>query len=614
MSNLSIQEALDYCLVNPDNLSTPQLLDRFPQYRSELSDMLGLAGEVTAISPPSISAQRREAMKTRLMLATEQRAAVVRPIHRAKPVPWFLRPRWVMTAAAAVFLLFIWWSAARSLPYSPLYNVKLASENVMLNLTTDPASKAIVSTNIANARLYDMRAMQQEDKLAQSTPALESYTNKIDTAHNILQELTAGEQRANVATEVYKTSLAGQTTLGRIEEQIPDIAPLPVEFAAKLQQSEDKVEEVMATATSILEAEIIDPENIPIEPYIAILLTPVVLPTVTSVAGEVTPTSTFASANTTPTNIETATINETAVAVVPGGGSSPTSTPGIEPAASATPSEPGQIPTATSIATSVILPTNTPLPEPTSTTEIQPTPTIVVTFAPAIPTPTSVLDTTNTPTPSGTPTPQAVPFSTTEPAQPTSTPIPAQVSPTLPPQVSPTSPVVEPDATPTPTSTAQATQEPPTSTPTDTPTPTNTPEPTSTPTPTDTPTLTPTETPAPSICDLNLTQVTASCEGSTCASWTARIRNEGSGTVEADWVAELWVKTGIGGFVYADRISDSVTVAAGEVATIGDGELFCNSFPPDMRQFQVRVHLVPDGSPCNLPIKTSPATAACQLN
>ncbi|MEO5952139.1 MAG: DUF5667 domain-containing protein, partial [Chloroflexia bacterium] len=275
MSNLSIQEALDYCLENPDGLSVQQLLDRFPQYRVELSDMLGLANELTAITTPPVLPERREAMKSRIMMAAQARANAAKPTRPitqakparpAKPLPWFLRPGWVTAAAAIVILMFVWWSADRALPDSPFYNVKLASENIMLNITGQPVDKAILDTNIANARLYDLRTMQQIDKLAQAAPALESYSIRVSEANTILLTLQPGEPRARVAQAVYKTCLAGKVTLHGIQTKIVSIPNFPQTFSETLAQTETTVDSAAQNATNTLVIEGIDPANIVFEP------------------------------------------------------------------------------------------------------------------------------------------------------------------------------------------------------------------------------------------------------------------------------------------------------------------------------------------------------------
>jgi tetratricopeptide (TPR) repeat protein len=72
VEHVSKQEALDYCLANPDNLSAAQLLARFPAYREELEPLLVL-GELLCQAPvPVVPPDRRAAMRRRLLAAADR--------------------------------------------------------------------------------------------------------------------------------------------------------------------------------------------------------------------------------------------------------------------------------------------------------------------------------------------------------------------------------------------------------------------------------------------------------------------------------------------------------------------------------------------------------------
>src|SRR3954447_9785798 len=112
MDRVTIQDALDYCLGNPEGLSAQQLLERFPEYRDELAPLLGLASQINVLSAPAISPARREAMKASLIaaaaahhshngkataetLALPVQAVVPAPTaitsRRKRPLPWYLK-------------------------------------------------------------------------------------------------------------------------------------------------------------------------------------------------------------------------------------------------------------------------------------------------------------------------------------------------------------------------------------------------------------------------------------------------------------------------------------------------------------------------------------------
>src|SRR4051812_16387667 len=196
MDEMTIQDALDYCLENPEGLSAEELLSRFPEYREELASLLGFAAGLGALEPPAVPAARRAAMKARLMEAAAGRPAIeaaaaaptvpvqtlARPsavvgqpstVHARRSLPWFLKPGWVVAAAALVVIAFVWWSAANALPDSPFYGVRLASESFTLGLSSSDVDKTRGRIALANNRLYDLRAMQQRGKLSQAQAAFD---------------------------------------------------------------------------------------------------------------------------------------------------------------------------------------------------------------------------------------------------------------------------------------------------------------------------------------------------------------------------------------------------------------------------------------------------------
>src|SRR5215210_273118 len=75
MAKVTIQDALDYCLGNPDGLSVEQLLAKFPEYRDELQPLLVLSANIVPLEPPPVPVERRMAMKQRLMDAAAASAS-----------------------------------------------------------------------------------------------------------------------------------------------------------------------------------------------------------------------------------------------------------------------------------------------------------------------------------------------------------------------------------------------------------------------------------------------------------------------------------------------------------------------------------------------------------
>src|SRR6266568_87544 len=252
MERATIQDALDYCLENPEGLRAEELLNRFPQYREELAPLLGLAaGIATATGPamPAVPAGRREALKARLMGAAAAQAAqavstspvaqaaptvamnpaqVSRPLSAVAPrrraVPWFLRPGWAVAAAILLLIGFAWWSSAGALPDSPFYGVKLASESISLSLAGSDADRVQVRLGLANNRLYDLRAMQERRKLAQAQPAFDNYLANINISVKIWRGL-AGQPHTELDKLLYASSVAGEVTFQGFGAAVSSLPP-----------------------------------------------------------------------------------------------------------------------------------------------------------------------------------------------------------------------------------------------------------------------------------------------------------------------------------------------------------------------------------------------------
>jgi hypothetical protein len=257
---ISLQDALDYCLENPDGLSAQELLEAFPQFRGELALLLGLTAAIESAAP-SVPAANRAAMKARIVSA----AAQIRPPRKpsnptpnpveAAPVPApaparrnisgpipldaytrrrtpvLLRPGFIAAAAAALIIAFVWWSSLGALPDSPFYNVRIASENITINFTGSEADQASAHLDAATSRLYDLREMQRRDKLVEAQEAVVNYEHHLSSAEALWRGLDSPP--VEIAEHMYVASVAGRVTfdsLWRAEGTLP--APYRRDIAA----------------------------------------------------------------------------------------------------------------------------------------------------------------------------------------------------------------------------------------------------------------------------------------------------------------------------------------------------------------------------------------------
>jgi|GEM_PF-5610846 len=626
---VTIQDALDYCLANPEGLSSDELLGKFPQYRAELQPLLTLGASIQSISPPPVPMDRRAAMKARLMSAAAaqqptQAAAVVastpavatsepvtqpRAIGQAAKKPaaarrgwdlaWLKRPAWAAAAAAAVLVAMFWWGAAGALPDSPLYAVKLAAETLQTGLGRTAAEEARNHIHLANDRLRDLRTMYVRGELNESNNAFLNYRDHLSNSATYWKQ-TAGSDRVDLAKLLYGSSLAGQQTFR-------DFQPIVSSLQAPIQTSIQEINSVLGSVNrdtgQALRTAGIDPSSVSIPPDLVAAVTPtsVISPaniTATVVAqasptrpdrstpsaGVTNPTAlahhatntaraiaretSRASGTASPTTVQTSVATATTVISPTSVAASPTAqTPSPEPTRTARP-------TNTSRPTQTARPTNTSRPTQTATASGgQPTSTVartqtrVATVTPGRPSHTPrPTDGTAPPTPSARP--SGVPMPPTPSARPTNI-------------LLPPTPSARPSGVPVPSNT-------------------RVPPP---PPPTDTAIVVPTA----SVCDLNITSVSVVCASSGCASWTAQVRNGGATNVTFAWTAELQINQG-GGFQTVDTQTGTIDIGAG--STVSFEGSFCYTAGPGSNVMRVRFAVQSNGTSCNRD-RVSPSVPHC---
>ena len=576
MDRVTVQDALEYCLANPDNLSAQELADRFPEYREELEPLLALAASVHS-TVPSVAPDRRAAMKSRLMQAAAAQQATqpvsvataaqpkIQPQRKTWAFPWQSWVRRPAFAVALVVLLLIgtvWQASASSLPDSPFYGVKLTSENLLLNFADGPVGKVTQNIALANARLSDLSVMNSSHKLASAGVAFTNYDQHLDSGVTLWQGVT-GTEHTELAKLIYTSAVVGE----RVFKSFATESNLPTAIQQAIQQTTQNISSATVATANVLKAANIDPGSLA-QPQI---------PNVPTAGPQAT--SVVVAASATPSQVAVAAVQATQTAVLPiaqtvvvngsgdpsvvsaaetviAGGTGSGVASAQQTVVSAGKSQTPAVATATGTAlvkttpgTRVAAATATSRAIATvATSGPRNTPTLASTAtATAIPTSTATPLATKIATATRTATPQAViqPSLTSTP-RPTATPQP-------PPLLSTPSVTTTPTATPPPTSTEVATSTAtitPTDTYTSTPSPTETstevpptetpplptateplptatesstevpPTATHTPRPTHTPV--PTPSPTPSICDLSLGQVQASCGVGACLNWAVR--------------------------------------------------------------------------------------------
>jgi len=413
------ERALDECLsqLNTGELGLEEVLARYPEHEAELRPLLRTAMLVRQVPQAVPSPEAKAAGRQRLLSAVARKRrekARARPglVHRLEQkaailVQPLIQPqRQSLRLAQAIAALLVIVSlvsagtlrvAAGSLPDSPLYPIKRATEWVQLALTTSPASKARLHMSYSERRLEEARALGEAGK-GSSEAILQAMKSENSAALTAIGQ-ASGEERPNLLTDFTLHTDKQQETLEAIKAQVP---PSDQEVVEEALEATEKHEQIATGA-------MVEPD---------ILLTSSLTPRPTDTAAPVAPGLPAAPAPT-PTR-------------------APTFTPIPVPTATPVP------PTATPIPKPTAKPTATPVPAPTET---------------PVPTPQVVIPPQPTEEPPATPTPQVVipPQPTEEPpVEPsptlTATPSPMPtVTPTSTPPATPTPmPTEEPMATPTP--------------------------------------------------------------------------------------------------------------------------------------------------------------------
>lgn len=659
MDDETLQDALDYCLANSEEMEMEELLSKFPESREELVPLLALCGLISEAVPP-VPQERREAIKGRFLdaaTATRQSMVasanghgvsslattmpVVSPEPTAQPaqpvsVPgkvrvekerqrrsfifdWLTRPAFG-AAFAALLIAFVWVLSASSLPDSPFYSVRMLGESIAVNVQTSPEARVLKHNELAGIRLREIEEMDRRGKLAQSGRAFEDYADHLSKGRDILSGTQLNEQQqARLAKALYATSTEGEIELDRLDDQGINLPQSVRETLAETQQVQHEVRDYSADVLEKLG----DPPLDDLPPATQDVLRQTPGPDATTLADLVPQTATSSGATATAT-------------------ATPTRSNGSNGRATATARAVDR--TATSVAgslasTATAVPTNTVVPSATATSTHTTVPTATYTYTP-IPAPSATPTLTSEPSPlASTATPTTRPGATVTPprGQPTSTRTSTRTpqvtrTPGRPPTHTPAPEKTkkpDPEDTPTMTATPTATDVPPTSTPvppsetplpdsttipSSTPTekikdkdPTNTPkpkEPTNTPKPREEPTDTPepTEEPsggdpssAPSVCDVEVKDVSAGCASGDCVEWSAQLNNKATEAIEVSWVAEMRVEVaGVAPMTYVD--SGAKLVRPGEEEISGT---FCEDLPPQTKKIRITVRTDTGSSNCD---------------
>ncbi len=187
-------ECLEKLLTGTETVE--QCLGRYPDQAKELEPLLRTAMSVNK----AIDVKPTAELKARIRYNLQLKMAEVGKPRRAS---WFsLQPRWAL-AVVTMMLVFVvgggtFLAADSSMPGSPLYPVKIFTENVSLKLAGSDAEKAELSLAFADRRVAEMNYMLENG--TSNTERVEVVSSNYIDNVNRVNNITSGEQGEALTT------------------------------------------------------------------------------------------------------------------------------------------------------------------------------------------------------------------------------------------------------------------------------------------------------------------------------------------------------------------------------------------------------------------------------
>ena len=188
-----LDECLERLLSGGDTVE--QCLEGHPEYAAELEPLLRTA--VAARAALAIKPNEEFRARARYQLRSEMDRAAVkgwRPI-----LNW--QPRWAVAIVVVLAVVLAGGStvlaADSSMPGSPLYPVKLATENVRLTLSSSDVTRAELSAVLANRRIAEIAYAIKRGKLKQ----VERVTERLNSHLVTIARLSLAASTAEAAAE-----------------------------------------------------------------------------------------------------------------------------------------------------------------------------------------------------------------------------------------------------------------------------------------------------------------------------------------------------------------------------------------------------------------------------
>jgi len=223
MALRTFDSILDQCLLSMQHGdSLDACLDRYPSHADRLRPLLALADKVRR-TPPNLPRpwQQATAWHRVKQRADELRAPPPPGVRVQLPFAAWLRPVAITAAVLAAFFGVTGGTALAaqdSLPDSPLYRVKLATEEVRLLLVFDDTRETEILIDQSNERMDEILTMARQDKPIPGN-VLSALRNRNERTASILAD---HPEEADLLTTFAQQS---ESQEGRLILLFPDVSP-----------------------------------------------------------------------------------------------------------------------------------------------------------------------------------------------------------------------------------------------------------------------------------------------------------------------------------------------------------------------------------------------------
>jgi hypothetical protein len=203
----SIESIFDECLesVLSGRETVEQCLQRYPEHATELDSLLSTAMSVNRAVQVRVDPQTIARGRYKLQLKMAEMSKPRRPFFR-------LQPRWALPVLVPLLVFVLGagtvLAADSSLPGSPLYPVKIATENARMGLARTDTEKAALATVFADRRITETYYMLKSGhySAADMDKAAERYITNVE-------QVSAASQHAVGVAAVVAASAPPETTM-----------------------------------------------------------------------------------------------------------------------------------------------------------------------------------------------------------------------------------------------------------------------------------------------------------------------------------------------------------------------------------------------------------------